>query len=61
VKAVLGLRPSEDVETDGLDLAEHGEEGYHYADYSSGRTGVTSEALPVRMNVPSARQKPATT
>ena len=29
VKAVLGLRPSEDVETVGLDLAEHGEEGYH--------------------------------
>jgi Amt family ammonium transporter len=29
VKAVVGLRPSEDVETAGLDLAEHGEEGYH--------------------------------
>ena len=29
VKAVIGLRPSEDVETLGLDLAEHGEEGYH--------------------------------
>jgi len=28
VKAVLGLRPSEDVETLGLDIAEHGEEGY---------------------------------
>jgi ammonium transporter, Amt family len=31
VKAVIGLRPSEDVETVGLDLAEHGEEGYHGA------------------------------
>jgi Amt family ammonium transporter len=31
VKAVIGLRPSEDVETLGLDLAEHGEEGYHGA------------------------------
>lgn len=31
VKAVVGLRPSEDVETIGLDLAEHGEEGYHGA------------------------------
>ena len=31
VKAVLGLRPSEEVETVGLDLAEHGEEGYHGA------------------------------
>jgi len=29
VKAVNGLRVSEEVETVGLDLAEHGEEGYH--------------------------------
>ncbi len=29
VKAVVGLRPSDEVETSGLDLAEHGEEGYH--------------------------------
>jgi Amt family ammonium transporter len=29
VKAVTGLRASEEVETVGLDLAEHGEEGYH--------------------------------
>jgi Amt family ammonium transporter len=31
VKAVIGLRVSEEVETIGLDLAEHGEEGYHNA------------------------------
>ena len=31
VKAVLGLRVSPEVETGGLDLAEHGEEGYHTA------------------------------
>ena len=31
VKAVIGLRPSEEVETVGLDLSEHGEEGYHQA------------------------------
>jgi len=31
VKAVLGLRPAEEVEVSGLDLAEHGEEGYHQA------------------------------
>jgi Amt family ammonium transporter len=31
VKAVVGLRPSEEVEVSGLDLAEHGEEGYHQA------------------------------
>ncbi|MBM3832645.1 MAG: ammonium transporter [Verrucomicrobia bacterium] len=29
VKAVIGLRVTEEVETIGLDLAEHGEEGYH--------------------------------
>jgi Amt family ammonium transporter len=29
VKAVIGLRPDEEVETMGLDLAEHGEEGSH--------------------------------
>jgi Amt family ammonium transporter len=29
VKAVIGLRPSEEVESIGLDLSEHGEEGYH--------------------------------
>src|SRR5439155_22866156 len=31
VKAVVGLRPSEEVEIAGLDLAEHNEEGYHGA------------------------------
>ena len=31
VKAVLGLRVSPEIETSGLDLAEHGEEGYHTA------------------------------
>src|SRR5882724_1344830 len=29
VKAVIGLRPSEEVEVAGLDINEHGEEGYH--------------------------------
>jgi Amt family ammonium transporter len=31
VKAVVGLRPSPEIETMGLDLSEHGEEGYHQA------------------------------
>jgi Amt family ammonium transporter len=31
VKLVIGLRASEEVETIGLDLAEHGEEAYHTA------------------------------
>jgi ammonium transporter, Amt family len=29
VKLVIGLRPSEEVEISGLDISEHGEEGYH--------------------------------
>lgn len=29
VKATIGLRPTEEVETAGLDISEHGEEGYH--------------------------------
>jgi Amt family ammonium transporter len=29
VKAVVGLRPTPEVESAGLDLSEHGEEGYH--------------------------------
>ena len=29
VKALVGLRVSSEVETSGLDLTEHGEEGYH--------------------------------
>jgi Amt family ammonium transporter len=39
VKAVLGLRVSEEVEVAGLDLAEHGEEGYH--DTIGGSYGVS--------------------
>jgi Amt family ammonium transporter len=30
VKLVVGLRPSEEVESTGLDLAEHGESGYEH-------------------------------
>jgi Amt family ammonium transporter len=29
VKVTIGLRPTEETESIGLDLAEHGEEGYH--------------------------------
>ena len=31
VKALVGLRPTEDVERQGLDIQEHGEEGYSTA------------------------------
>jgi Amt family ammonium transporter len=30
IKAVIGLRPTEEVESLGLDLAEHGEQGYEH-------------------------------
>ncbi|MCX6846447.1 MAG: ammonia channel protein, partial [Verrucomicrobia bacterium] len=30
IKFTLGLRPDPDVETSGLDLAEHGEQGYEH-------------------------------
>ncbi|MBS0659426.1 MAG: ammonium transporter, partial [Verrucomicrobia bacterium] len=39
LKFTLGLRPSEEVEFGGLDIAEHGEEGYH----ASSVGGVTLE------------------
>jgi len=29
VKALVGLRPSREEELTGLDLSDHGEEGYH--------------------------------
>jgi len=32
VKAVVGLRPSEEDEVQGLDLANHGEQGYHFVE-----------------------------
>jgi len=35
LKAVLGLRPSLDVEEQGLDEAEHGEAGYHLGEGGS--------------------------
>jgi Amt family ammonium transporter len=30
IKAVIGLRPTPESETAGLDIIEHGEEGYDY-------------------------------
>lgn len=45
LKAVMGLRPSEDVETSGLDVSEHGEEGYHSDAYSSGRPSFGAVAM----------------
>jgi len=30
IDKTLGLRPTVDVETEGLDISEHGERAYHY-------------------------------
>jgi len=62
VKAVLGLRPVEDVELAGLDISEHGEEGYHSDGYSWGHAGsaADAEAAPSAASVPAMSRKPAT-
>jgi ammonium transporter, Amt family len=61
LRAVMGLRPSEDVELDGLDLSEHGEEGYHADGFGSVRPASVSEgAMPVGASVSAANRRPAT-
>jgi Amt family ammonium transporter len=42
IKAVVGLRPSAESEFQGLDLAEHGEAGYHYEE-AMGNSGPAKE------------------
>jgi Amt family ammonium transporter len=60
LKFAMGLRPTEDVEVGGLDLAEHGEEGYHSEAYSSARSfSHAEEAAPARLA--SAAAKAVTT
>jgi Amt family ammonium transporter len=59
VKAVVGLRVTEEVEVTGLDLTEHGEEGYHDSfggsitggKYSSSYMSVAEPSLKVKENV----------
>jgi Amt family ammonium transporter len=61
VKAVIGLRPSEDVELGGLDISEHGEEGYHVEGFASSHSPVMSDApVPARIPVSATSRKPAT-
>jgi Amt family ammonium transporter len=58
VKFAIGLRPVEDVELSGLDIAEHGEEGYHGEPYPGHRSGVEiPTAKPILS--PSKSPKPA--
>jgi len=62
VKMVLGLRPTEEVEQGGLDLAEHGEEGYHSGGYGSMSSGTsTSEHYAAPVPIPAVNRNPATT
>jgi Amt family ammonium transporter len=56
VKAVVGLRPSEDVEHAGLDISEHGEEGYHTGGSSGSFTGAPS-AAPAAVHASSVASK----
>jgi Amt family ammonium transporter len=57
VKAVLGLRVSEEVEIAGLDLTEHGEEGYHDSFGGSITGGYGSSSHMVAASEPSMKVK----
>jgi Amt family ammonium transporter len=57
VRAVLGLRVSEEVEMAGLDLAEHGEEGYHDAFGGSITGGKHGSASYMSVAEPSLKVK----
>jgi ammonium transporter, Amt family len=61
LKAVMGLRPSEEVESNGLDVSEHGEEGYHSDAYASGRPSFAGEAMDNLRPAPVAVRRPVTT
>ena len=61
VKAVMGLRPIEDVELAGLDISEHGEEGYHGEPYGSTSGIGLGQPVPQPMLSPSKAPKPALT
>lgn len=62
VKFVLGLRPSEEVEIEGLDVSEHGEEGYHAEGFASAHSGLgVGDAVPSGAGVSLAGRKAAAT
>jgi hypothetical protein len=54
----MGLRPSEEVELSGLDISEHGEEGYHGEPYPGSRPGVEMPS-PKPVLSPAKSPKPA--
>jgi Amt family ammonium transporter len=60
IKFAMGLRPVEDVEIAGLDIAEHGEEGYHSESYGMSRAGTEVSQPPgVPIMNPAKAPKPA--
>ncbi len=62
LKAVMGLRPTEDVELNGLDVSEHGEEGYHSDAYASGRPSLgAAEAMGAGIPAGAAVRRAVTT
>jgi Amt family ammonium transporter len=61
VKAVLGLRPAEDVEIGGLDVAEHGEEGYQAEGFASTHSVLLPAQASASLNVPVGNRNPVAT
>lgn len=62
LKFAMGLRPTEETELGGLDLAEHGEEGYHAEGFASAHSGmVARETAPVPAGISMASRKAAAT
>ncbi len=61
VKAVIGLRPSEEVEVGGLDINEHGEEGYHSEGFTSAHAMVSHAPKESHAGMSAAARKAATT
>jgi len=58
VKAVMGLRVSEDTEQSGLDLTDHGEEGYHDSFGGSIEGAGYSQTAPILASVDKALKGP---
>ena len=55
LKAVMGLRPTEESEHTGLDITDHGEEGYHdVSGEGYGHAGGTYAAEEVRPQMSAA-------
>jgi Amt family ammonium transporter len=61
LKAVMGLRPAEDVEMAGLDISEHGEEGYHEGAFGGGKLVDAGHALPEPIIATAKTATPQTT